>query len=65
MGLVDKVLESFKKWVKYDVENFHHAKTEETRSRYRLASQQKKAAVEAHEQANAFLDANPTLPQER
>jgi hypothetical protein len=48
MGLVDKVLESFKQWVNLDVEDFNDDETEGTRSVYRLAIQQHKDGIVAH-----------------
>jgi hypothetical protein len=63
MGLVDKVLEQFKKWVNYEVEDFNDAETDATRSLYRLAKQQREAAEEALAQAKAVTAANPTLLQ--
>jgi hypothetical protein len=63
MGLVDKVLEAFKKWVHYEVEDYHDLEMESTRSLYRLAKQQHSAAVEALQQAKAVVAANPTLLQ--
>jgi hypothetical protein len=63
MGLVDKVLEAFKKWVHYEVEDFHNLEMDATRSLYRLAKQQHEAAVEALRQSKAVVAANPTNQQ--
>ena len=60
MGLVDKVLESFKQWVNLDVEDFNDVETEGTRSVYRLAIQQHKDGIVALEQAQELARANPT-----
>jgi hypothetical protein len=60
MGLVDKVLESFKQWVNLDVEDFKDTETEAARSVYRLAIQQHKDGVVAHQQAMELVKANPT-----
>ena len=58
MGLIDKVLESFKQWVNLDVEDFNDNETEAIRSVYRLAIQQHKDGIVAHEQAQELAMAN-------
>lgn len=65
MGLIDKILETFKHWVNLEVEDFRDDETEATRSLYRLTKTQHVAAIEAHRQAKAIADANPTYPQAR
>ena len=61
MGLVDKVLESFKNWVNLAVENFGGDTTSENaRERFQRATRQHEAAVTAVEQATAFAVLNPT-----
>ena len=62
MGLVDKILESFKHWVNLDVEGFNDDETEGVRNIYRIAIQQLKAAIVAHQQAQELAMANPTNP---
>jgi hypothetical protein len=62
MGLVDKILESFKHWVNLDVEDFNDNETEGVRNIYHLAIQQHKAAIVAHQQAQELAMANPTNP---
>jgi hypothetical protein len=59
MGLVDKILESFKAWVNLEVEDFQDEETEGVRSVYLLTRVQHKAAIEAHEQARSLALANP------
>jgi hypothetical protein len=59
MGLVDKVLETFKQWVNLDVEDVKDAETEGARSVYHIAIQQHKDAVVAHEQAIEFANETP------
>jgi hypothetical protein len=49
MGLIDKVLESFKHWVNLEVENFNDATMEAIRSIYLFAKQQHAAAIQAHQ----------------
>jgi hypothetical protein len=51
MGLVDKILESFKHWVNFEVEDFHDEITEGVRNEYRLAKQEHDAAVVTHQHA--------------
>jgi hypothetical protein len=51
MGLVDKILESFKHWVNLEVEDFHDEITEGVRREYILAKQEHDAAVQVHQQA--------------
>jgi hypothetical protein len=63
MGLVDKVLESLKHWVNFEVEDFHDIDTEATRSVYKIAIQQHAAAIEAHQQAQDVVRNNPSHPQ--
>ena len=59
MGLVDKVLESFKQWVNLEVEDFQDdAETEATRCAYRLAMQEHKEAIATHKQAKVNLQAS-------
>jgi hypothetical protein len=60
MGLVDKVLESFKQWVNLDVEDFTDIDTEAAQSVYHLAKQQHQAAIVAHLQAQEVGSGNPT-----
>ena len=52
MGLVDKVLESFKHWVNLEVEDFSNVEMEATRAVYLFAKHQHTAAITAHQQAN-------------
>lgn len=59
MGLVDKVLETFKLWVNMDVEDFHDADTEAGRTVYKLTMNQHRAAIIAHQEAKDLLEANP------
>jgi hypothetical protein len=63
MGLVDKVLESLKYWVNFEVEDFHDNDTEATRSLYKIAKQQHTAAIEAHRQAQDVVQNNPFHPE--
>jgi hypothetical protein len=65
MGLVDKVLESFKHWVNLEVEDFRDHEMEAIRSLYKLAKEQHEAAKEEHAQAKAFANANPQVLQAR
>lgn len=61
LGLVDKVLESFKAWVNLEAENLNDVPASETiRSLYRLATQVHQSAIIAHEQAKALALADPT-----
>jgi hypothetical protein len=55
MGLVDKVLESFKDWVNLEVEDFHDEEMEKARDVYRQAALVHKVAVEAHRLAKRAL----------
>ena len=59
MGLVDKVLETFKQWVNLDVEDVKDVETEGARSVYHIAIQQHKDAVVAHEQAIELANETP------
>jgi hypothetical protein len=59
MGLVDKVLESFKQWVNLEVEDFKDATMEAVRGIYLFAKQQHVAAVQAHEQAKELARSVP------
>lgn len=59
MGLVDKVLESFKAWVSLEVEDFKDDDCQAIRSVYKLAQQQHLASIEAHSTAKTLADANP------
>jgi hypothetical protein len=63
MGLVDKILESMKAWVNFDVEDYHDNDTEATRSVYKIAKQQHEAAVASWRQAQELLATNPFHPQ--
>jgi hypothetical protein len=65
MGLVDKVLETFKQWVNLDVEDFKDVETEGARSVYRVARQRSKDGVVAHEQAMELAKATPTSTMAR
>ena len=61
MGLVDKVLESFKNWVNLEVEDFHDNETEGVRRVLKQARQRHAAAIAAHQQAKDFFEENPTM----
>jgi hypothetical protein len=50
MGLIDKILESFKGWVNLEVEDFHDDITEGVRSEYIAAKQEHDAAILTHKQ---------------
>jgi hypothetical protein len=50
MGLVDKILESFKGWVNLEVEDFHDDIMEGVRSDYIAAKQEHAAAILTHQQ---------------
>jgi hypothetical protein len=63
MGLIDKVLESFKHWVNLEVEDFGDNELEAIRSIYKIAKQQHESAIDAHKQAQALALANPTYAQ--
>jgi hypothetical protein len=63
MGLVDKILETFKHWVNLEVEDFHDPDTEASRSIYKAAKKQHKAAIEANNTAKTLLEANPNNAQ--
>lgn len=60
MGLIDKVLESFQRWVNLEVENFQDANTEMARSVYKLRMQRNAAAIVALQEAEALLALDPT-----
>jgi hypothetical protein len=60
MGLIDKVLESFKHWVNLEVEDFKDATMEAIRGIYLFAKQQHTAAIQAHQQAKDLASAAPT-----
>jgi hypothetical protein len=60
MGLVDKILESFKQWVNLEADDFNEDETEGVRSVYRLTIQQHKDGIVAHGQAQELARANPT-----
>jgi hypothetical protein len=51
MGLVDKILESFKHWVNLEVEDFKDGETEAARGVYVFAKHQHATAILAYEQA--------------
>jgi hypothetical protein len=51
MGLVDKILESFKTWANIDVEDFNNEDTEAIRSEYRTAMEEHKITIENHQAA--------------
>jgi hypothetical protein len=59
MGLVNKILESFKNWINLEVEDFKDDETEGIRSIYLVSKTQHKSAVEAYEQAQSLPLANP------
>jgi hypothetical protein len=59
MGLVDKVLESFKQWVNLEVEDSKDATMEAVRGIYLFAKQQHVAAVQAHQQAKDLVRSVP------
>jgi hypothetical protein len=52
MGLVDKVLESFKHWVNLEVEDLNNVEMVATRAVYLFAKHQQTAAIAAYQQAN-------------
>jgi hypothetical protein len=61
MGLVDKVLESFKQqWVNLEVEDFNDATMEAIRGMYLFVKQQHAVAIQAHKQAKDLALAAPT-----
>ena len=62
MGLVDKVLESYKQWVNLDVEDFKDVETKGTRAIYRAATQRHQSAIVDHKNAQELFKANPTSP---
>lgn len=59
MGLVDKILESFKAWVNLDVEDFRDEAMETKRSVYKLARITRQQAINSHQQAKTLAVANP------
>jgi IS5 family transposase len=66
MGLVDKILESFKHWVNFKVQDFHDEITEDVRNEYHLAKQEHGATVVTHQhtiQALANLVNTPGYQQ--
>jgi hypothetical protein len=63
MGLVDKILESFKQWVNLEVEDFKDVETDAVRSLYKIAKQQHASTKAAHLQAQQFAISNPHLPE--
>jgi hypothetical protein len=61
MGLVDKLLETFKAWVNMDVEDYHDDFTEEARSDYKDKKERHAASILVLEQAETFATNNPQL----
>jgi hypothetical protein len=55
MGLINKVLESFKIWVNLDVEDFHNDVAQEARSTFRLAKIQHETAIQKQQDAMLAL----------
>ena len=63
MGLIDKILESFNRWVQLYVEDLQkYQQVHGIRCVYRLAIQQHKNAVEINQQAQDIAEANKNLP---
>jgi hypothetical protein len=62
MGLVDKVLESFRNWMNLEVEDFRDAGTQGARSVYQLATANHQAAIATHTAAKAGMVSNPMSP---
>jgi hypothetical protein len=60
MGLIDKILESFKLWVNLEVEDLQDVEEEGTRAAFVLATQQQAMAVQAHNQAKLLAQAAPS-----